>query len=318
MKFYWWIGLVLYGVSTANPTVSTDNGCDCQATPLFQFKPGMQFFFPKDSFLEGQKAELSGYNITGKRTNLSDDLVTYDLVAGKTFTLQQIMPGRQKVGGVEHSYPVLVLKDSGVFTIYYVGSFEAMEVSQKEYNAGEKQTNSLPMTVCVDDFLNCQKDTTKCYRPGKRYYFKLPVADHGSKPVKFQHIQLVSIEKGTWANPVRVSYTVVGSTEIHSVDVGAAVKGLAAARQDHNLFNDFFMKPVDYLTMCTSFGGDTALWNAFLEDNILPRMKKVALDLAYGPPDDLKTKFISSGKQETGTYSKRKVCMLEGEVKTVE
>ncbi len=285
----------------------------CAQLPLFQYKKGMHFYFPPDPLHRRRKNAIPGYSMSSgcSPQNAAGDTVGYDYLAEKTFTLVAIdssalnPPWKEK-----HVCLVFTLVDKD--TVYYTFPKDAMARSLWEFTNGQYQSLNLGYAICKEALAN-SADWVKAN--GVQYFYtRFPVkAGNGSKPVKYQRVEVTRIAYGTWQAPVRVYFKSDAIPE-QSIDVIICGTNVPAANIPGNRFGEKFQ--ADDPQVAANPKNQGKFWQDVCLGQVKKNMTCKEVGLALGKP--LKVdKDEGATIKTTYWYDKQQVYMENGVVTEV-
>ncbi len=281
-------------VATCQTELKTAYLDSCGCIPVYQYHPGMVFYFPDKTPVLAMREILPFNHFVYTTDGPVMTGISYSSVAGKFYEIIDVLSTNiTDVNQVRHKVTTIKMKDKAATdTIYYEFPTDAFDLSKQEFEEGQRQTFSIKGAIFRDDITFAGRlKTTKAYA-------LFPLNGRRLQQVTFKDVNF-----GSWETPVKITFQYMNQKRkvidscIELVICGTNT--ISSFKKSFN-FNLFFT----YNNPRASINIPDSIWEAITEGMPKLGMTRQWASLALGKPDITLEEETTEGKFEEYIYTK--------------
>ena len=285
----------------SNEKTELEKKYNCQFIPLYQYKIGMKFFFPKIEETSSDRLEYYNYKkiLVDKKGRVTKSSITYSEIESKVFEITKIKEETEY--GITET--VFWLKElNGDFTIesrvHY--SLAKLEKQDKEIYG---QLTELPDAIFAEEI-----DNFKTKYLNESFFANFPI-----NGIKFQKVKIIQVGAGSDIFPIR-AIVQNEAGELETKDFNTCGTNVTRVITDKTNFDVYF----SIENPKTKYNIPDKIWNQIIESKIGLGFSKKQLILAWGEPKQINKTITNNVISEQYVYDKQYVYLEKDIVSSIQ
>ena len=288
-------------VITDKEKMETETKYGCKYIPLYQYKLGMKFFFPRIHDNSSDRIEYYTYKkvIIDKKNKISKSSITYNDVENKIFEIIKI----QEEMDYSVNKTVFWLKDiESDLTIEHRVIYSLSEL-QKQDKESYGQLTELPDVIYTDEI-----DKFKNIYLNQTFYANFAIGG-----IKFQKVKIVQIGAGTAIYPIRaIVQNDAGEMETKDFNTcGTNVNRIISNRINFDYYFSIDNPKIKYKI-------SEKIWNQIIESKIGIGFSTKELMLSWGEPKKINKTVTNNIISEQYVYNKQYVYLENDRIVSIQ
>lgn len=281
-----------------------ENLYDCSFIPLFQYKVGMKFYFPKINKESSSRLSYYSYKkiVIDKKNRITKSDIVYTDIENKLFEIINI----KEETNYSITHTVFWLKEIGSdFTIQHEVIYSLSELEKQYKNEDEifRQLTELEDAIYIEEIDKFKDKYLNSY-----FYANFPI-----NGIKFQKVKITKIGAGTAIFPIR-AIVETETNDIETKDFNTCGTNVSPVITRKTRFaNYFFIENPK-----TKYNISDEKWNSIIQSKIKVGFNKTELILAWDEPRKINTTLTNNVETEQYVYKDQYVYLTNNIITSIQ